>query len=129
MMCNRLSFAVSRSIQTTLRKNHYIYSQIPRSFSVFARKQNTVPVLNQSYVINCNKYNSAVDRVMGPNYSTDETQIVIPIVSYEVVKDLPNHPGEVVLIDVREPEELQETGTIPTAFNIPRKNVVFRTLP
>lgn len=36
------------------------------------------------------------------------------------VKDLPKHP-EKTLIDVREPSELQETGTIPTSINIPRK--------
>ncbi|XP_055322401.1 rhodanese domain-containing protein CG4456-like isoform X2 [Sitodiplosis mosellana] len=45
-------------------------------------------------------------------------QIIVPIVSYEEVKDLPNHP-EKTLIDVREPNELQETGIIPTSVNIP----------
>lgn len=42
----------------------------------------------------------------------------IMIASYEEVKDLPNHP-EILLIDVREPEELRETGQIPTSINIP----------
>lgn len=45
---------------------------------------------------------------------------MVEIASYEEVKDLPNHP-EKVLIDVREPEELKETGQIPTSINIPRK--------
>lgn len=44
----------------------------------------------------------------------------IMIASYEEVKDLPNHP-EILLIDVREPHELVETGQIPTSINIPCK--------
>ena len=43
------------------------------------------------------------------------------IATYEQVKDLPNHP-EKLLIDVREPHELVETGVIPTSINIPRKS-------
>ncbi|KAM7360141.1 rhodanese domain-containing protein CG4456-like [Cochliomyia hominivorax] len=42
----------------------------------------------------------------------------IPIVSYEEVKQLTKHP-EKLLIDVREPNELLETGQIPTSINIP----------
>ncbi|KAH8286171.1 hypothetical protein KR054_003577 [Drosophila jambulina] len=38
--------------------------------------------------------------------------------TYEQVKDVPNHP-EVYLIDVRQPEELQQTGKIPASINIP----------
>lgn len=44
----------------------------------------------------------------------------IPIASYEEVKDLPNHP-EKLLIDVREPQEIVDTGIIPTSVNIPCK--------
>lgn len=44
----------------------------------------------------------------------------VPIATYEEVKDLPNHP-EKLLIDVREPAEIAETGSIPTAINIPCK--------
>ncbi|XP_059613948.1 rhodanese domain-containing protein CG4456-like isoform X2 [Phlebotomus argentipes] len=40
------------------------------------------------------------------------------IATYEEVKDLCNHP-EKLLIDVREPKELLETGCIPTSINIP----------
>lgn len=40
--------------------------------------------------------------------------------TYEQIKDLPNHP-EKMLIDVREPHELAETGVIPTSINIPRE--------
>jgi 3-mercaptopyruvate sulfurtransferase SseA len=42
------------------------------------------------------------------------------IATYEEVKDLPNHP-EKLLIDVRNPDELVETGKIPTSINIPCK--------
>ena len=42
------------------------------------------------------------------------------IATYEEVKDLPNHPA-VLLVDVREPNELEETGQIPTSINIPCK--------
>ncbi|XP_049298142.1 rhodanese domain-containing protein CG4456-like isoform X2 [Anopheles funestus] len=40
------------------------------------------------------------------------------IATYEEVLDLPNHP-EKLLIDVRNPDELSETGKIPTSINIP----------
>lgn len=58
---------------------------------------------------------------MGQQYATDASQINVPVVSYEEIKNLPNHP-EKTLIDVREPDEVKETGIIPTAINIPRKN-------
>lgn len=44
----------------------------------------------------------------------------VVIATYEEVKKLPNHP-EKLLIDVREPSELVETGKIPTSINIPCK--------
>ncbi|XP_065359554.1 rhodanese domain-containing protein CG4456-like [Calliphora vicina] len=49
-------------------------------------------------------------------YSTGENNI--PVVSYEEIKKLTDH-SEQLLIDVREPKELQETGKIPTSINIP----------
>lgn len=55
---------------------------------------------------------------------TNNETIMVEIATYEEVKDLPNHP-EKVLIDVREPNELQETGRIPTSINIPRKRPSF----
>lgn len=42
------------------------------------------------------------------------------IAVYDEIKNLPNHP-EKTLIDVREPDELKQTGVIPTSINIPRK--------
>lgn len=49
-------------------------------------------------------------------YSSNESKI--PIVSYEDIKQLTKQPKK-LLIDVREPQELQETGQIPTSINIP----------
>lgn len=51
------------------------------------------------------------------------TMAEIPIASYDEIKDLPNHP-EKLLIDVREPHELENTGQIPTSINIPRKCLI-----
>lgn len=47
---------------------------------------------------------------------------MIEIASYEEVKDLPNHP-EKILIDVRETDQVQKMGNIPTSVNIPSKKV------
>lgn len=42
------------------------------------------------------------------------------IVTVEEIEDLPNHPTK-LLIDVRDPPELKNTGQIPCSINIPRK--------
>ncbi|XP_017848812.1 rhodanese domain-containing protein CG4456 [Drosophila busckii] len=46
----------------------------------------------------------------------------IGIVDYSVVKEIQNHP-EKLLIDVRDPDELKETGQIPSSINIPVADV------
>lgn len=62
--------------------------------------------------------------ILSNNISTTKVMSIKPIATYEEVKDLPNHPQK-LLIDVREPKELQETGQIPTSINIPCKlNIV-----
>lgn len=38
--------------------------------------------------------------------------------TFDEVKDIPNHP-EKYLIDVRNPNELEETGVLPGSINIP----------
>ncbi|XP_058055228.1 rhodanese domain-containing protein CG4456 isoform X3 [Anopheles bellator] len=50
--------------------------------------------------------------------STGPANSRMSIATYEEVLDLPNHP-EKLLIDVRNPDELAETGQIPTSINIP----------
>lgn len=62
---------------------------------------------------------SALFLVILVNYSVQMAQI--KIATYEEIKDLPNSP-EKLLIDVREPHELENTGRIPTSINIPRKS-------
>lgn len=43
------------------------------------------------------------------------------IATYDEIKKLPSKPN-VLLIDVREPAELKETGAVPTSINIPRNS-------
>lgn len=52
--------------------------------------------------------------------ATDAPTKPAPIAYYDEIKTLPSHP-EKLLIDVREPLELQETGRIPTSINVPRE--------
>lgn len=61
-----------------------------------------------------------VSRLPSPSSGMNKfcTQFTIPVVEYAEVKDLPNHP-EKLLIDVREPAEIDGTGLIPTAIRIP----------
>ncbi|XP_070502401.1 rhodanese domain-containing protein CG4456-like [Chironomus tepperi] len=54
------------------------------------------------------------------NYSVQMSEI--KVATYDEIKDLPNHP-EKLLIDVREPHELENTGRIPTSINIPLDEV------
>lgn len=42
-----------------------------------------------------------------------------PEATYAEVLALPKHP-ETLLVDVREPQELLDTGVIPTSINVPR---------
>lgn len=42
------------------------------------------------------------------------------VVTFEEIEDLPNRP-EVLLIDVRDPPEIKDTGKIPASINIPCK--------
>lgn len=54
----------------------------------------------------------------------------IGIAYYDEIKDIPNH-CEKLLVDVREPSELERTGRIPLSINVPCKtcsicNLLFR---
>lgn len=55
--------------------------------------------------------------------SASSTAITVPVAYYDEIKDLPNH-REKLLVDVREPDELQKTGRIPTSINVPCKKAL-----
>lgn len=96
-----------KSIYSMLNISYLNWQSVFSSYSKANLTTQTTPSLfsiNQRYYSNGN---------IDPN-------IKIPVVSYEYVKDLPAHPHK-VLIDVREPSELAETGAIPTSINIPCK--------
>lgn len=48
--------------------------------------------------------------------------IKVPVAYYDEIKNLPNH-RETLLVDVREPIEIQKTGRIPTSINVPLGSV------
>lgn len=52
--------------------------------------------------------------------STSTSTPIIPVAFYDEIKDLPHH-REKLLVDVREPSELQQTGRIPMSINVPCK--------
>lgn len=52
----------------------------------------------------------------------NSTALNVPVAYYDEIKDLPNH-REKLLVDVREPSELQNTGRIPMSINVPCKIV------
>lgn len=52
-----------------------------------------------------------------------ETTGQITVAYYDEIKDLPNH-CEKLLVDVREPSELEKTGRIPLSINVPCKKLV-----
>lgn len=56
---------------------------------------------------------------------TDKTS-AMSVVTYEEIEDLPNQP-ETLLVDVRDPPEIKDTGSIPTSINIPRKSPASRS--
>lgn len=57
-------------------------------------------------------------RILTANHCSAFTKM--SFVTFEEVEDLPNRP-ETVLVDVRDPPEIKDTGKIPTSINIPRK--------
>lgn len=89
-------------------------------FGLCGNRKNRSPVivLVLFAALSCGPIRSFADKCPTPT----TTPAMVEIATYEEVKDLPNHP-EKVLIDVREPNELQETGKIPTSINIPRKTI------
>lgn len=125
-MCtrHRLLVTASRPIRFLLNSNQCNQHAINTNL-LSACRYATMPVNHwPNYVIGANTNNALINKWVSRMYATDANQLTIPIVTYEDVKDLPKHP-EKWLIDVREPNELKETGVIPTAINIPRRNCFF----
>lgn len=116
-MANRLIQSISMPIHRIINFNAGICRWIkPYTFFTNAPLSDA----KQDLAASPNRYGVQTIR----NYSSNTNEIVIPVVTYEQVKDIPNHP-ETTLIDVREPSELQETGSIPTSINIPCKIIHF----
>lgn len=127
-ICQRLSVTAFRSIRflrnTNPNNQHAILGELSSKQSSACRYSSVSLFRSPDYVIRNKSNVEPINKCLRRKYSTDANQITIPIVTYEEVKDLPNHP-EKWLIDVREPSELIETGIIPTSINIPRKSVFF----
>ncbi|XP_055385787.1 rhodanese domain-containing protein CG4456-like isoform X3 [Condylostylus longicornis] len=73
----------------------------------------------------CSQFQIFLPVTVGPqvkSYCSEPNPPEIVIAYYDEIKSLPDHP-EKLLIDVREPEELKETGKIPTSINIPLAEV------
>ncbi|XP_070504493.1 rhodanese domain-containing protein CG4456-like isoform X1 [Chironomus tepperi] len=85
---------------------------INRAFNSAITTKYPVSALNYKLQVRGNSVNA------GSNDVIDLTKFV----TYEEIKELPNYPAK-MLIDVREPKELEETGRIPTSINIPLKQV------
>lgn len=121
----RLSVMAFRFLPNkNLHNQHAIGYNISSKLSTACRYSTVSLFHSPNYVIRNKSNGESINKCVSLKYSTDANQPTIPVVTYEEVKDLPNHP-EKWLIDVREPAELVETGIIPTAINIPRKSVMF----
>jgi rhodanese-related sulfurtransferase len=57
-----------------------------------------------------------------------EANAVVPTISAEEAKQLAGRP-DVLFLDVREPNEVQASGKVPGAVNVPRGLVEFRADP
>lgn len=127
----RLSVTTFRSIRFLLNtppnNQHAFLHDVSSKLSTTCRYSTISLFRSPDYVIRKKSNVAPINNCVSLRYSTDANQITIPLVTYDEVKDLPNHP-EKWLIDVREPAELTEAGVIPTSINIPRKNTIFSHL-
>lgn len=100
--------------------NNFTRRAVSLSYQIFSRSnillKNSGIASRQPSFLSSNQVSSTGTGIL--RFLSTEPINGIPIVSYEEVKDLPNHP-EKILIDVREPDELKEFGQIPTSINIP----------
>ncbi|XP_050096883.1 rhodanese domain-containing protein CG4456 isoform X1 [Anopheles aquasalis] len=132
MVFNACALLVRRGVSVsrlTIPVRAVVYSQIKplsnvRSFSVCRfsiRSTESSRISTALLSTGANSRNVATDCDASSKFAPGciEPRLVATLAE---VEDLPNHP-EVLLIDVREPAELEATGRIPTSINIPLKTV------
>lgn len=112
---NRLSANLKR-IPILNMANCFIRKCVIQPMSVFSNK-----FLFDGHQIQTLRLNLFGDGTFR-NVSSTKDGANIPVVGYNEVKNLPNHP-RIILVDVREPTELHETGSIPTSLNIPCETI------
>ncbi|CAH2009454.1 unnamed protein product [Acanthoscelides obtectus] len=87
----------------------YSILQITNSYKIVQANNNHDPLQHHNLLFN----------IISLKYTSCITQDSLTA-SYEEIKKLGKQPSkDVYIIDVREPTELQETGTIPSSLNIP----------
>ncbi|XP_053951831.1 rhodanese domain-containing protein CG4456 [Anastrepha ludens] len=113
---------VSRVTRTFAIRYGGVGDHIVRNIGIASNNVSHLSVTQKVFPcpIKCRSWRNYVQNMQ---YSTEKTRQPILDVNYSDIKDLPNHP-EKLLIDVREPDELVETGKIPTSINIPLACVV-----
>ncbi|XP_055702982.1 uncharacterized protein LOC129801718 isoform X4 [Phlebotomus papatasi] len=94
-MYNGTFNAAVRGISTVNRRKMVLFTETPAAKGLLSKVSSSSTVVSRAF-----------------------SSGTMKIATYEEVKDLCNHP-EKLLIDVREPHELLETGSIPTSINIP----------
>ncbi|XP_055702980.1 rhodanese domain-containing protein CG4456 isoform X2 [Phlebotomus papatasi] len=98
-MYNGTFNAAVRGISTVNRRKMVLFTETPAAKGLLSKVSSSSTVVSRAF-----------------------SSGTMKIATYEEVKDLCNHP-EKLLIDVREPHELLETGSIPTSINIPLNSV------
>ncbi|CAD6993883.1 heat shock protein 67B2 [Ceratitis capitata] len=94
-----------------------------RNFSLTSLRLDHFRELQRNLLIHDSKCDSSSNNQQIKSFSTGNSyRKEISSVNYSYVKELPNRP-EKLLIDVRERQELEETGKIPTSINIPLDSV------
>lgn len=113
---NGFVWLLLRSTYTTITASRLVNFILPvRSFHVLT---------NSCAARNCVAASAKLPKHPSQNSANLPDQNV-RIALYDEIVDLPNHP-EILLIDVREPWELLEKGSIPNNLNIPRKYSLLR---
>ncbi|XP_067617507.1 uncharacterized protein [Eurosta solidaginis] len=97
---------------------------VHRNVTIFSKnvcKITDARQISMIYPMNCSSWKRKIQSIR--TLSAQKRETTISSVDYNDIKELPKHP-EKLLIDVREPQELKDTGTIPTSINIPLESVL-----